>query len=62
MAEKTFKGRPVVAGTVSAQALVSHGGFNTLASYQQPLSLKTVSYTHLRAHETPEHGVWRRYL
>ena len=20
---------------------------------------ETVSYTHLRAHETPEHGVWR---
>ena len=31
---KTFKGRVVVPGTCTAQALVSHGGFNTLASYQ----------------------------
>ena len=31
---KTFKGRVVVPGTVSAEALVSKGGFNTLASYQ----------------------------
>ena len=42
MAEKTFKGRVVVGGAVSAKALVSHGGFNTLASYQQPLILKNV--------------------
>jgi len=34
---KTFKGRVVTPGTCSAQALVSHGGFNTLASYQSPL-------------------------
>ena len=31
---KVFKGRPVVAGSCTAPALVSHGGFNTLASYQ----------------------------
>ena len=31
---KSFKGRVVVPGTVSAEALVSKGGFNTLASYQ----------------------------
>ena len=31
---KKFKGRPVVAGSCTAPALVSHGGFNTLASYQ----------------------------
>lgn len=30
---KMFKGRVVVPGTCTAQALVSHGGFNTLASY-----------------------------
>jgi len=30
-----FKGRVVVPGTVKAEALVSHGGFNTLASYQK---------------------------
>ena len=34
---KTFKGRVVVPGTVRAKALVSHGGFNTLASYQSAL-------------------------
>ena len=31
---KTFKGRVVVPGTCTAEALVSTGGFNTLASYQ----------------------------
>lgn len=31
---KTFTGRVVTAGQVAAKALVSHGGFNTLASYQ----------------------------
>ena len=34
---KTFKGRVVVPGTVTAKALVSRGGFNTLASYQSAL-------------------------
>ena len=34
---KTFQGRVVVPGTASAEALVSHGGFNTLASYQMAL-------------------------
>ena len=34
---KQFKGRPVVAGKCTAQALVSHGGFNTLASFQGAL-------------------------
>jgi uncharacterized protein len=34
---KQFKGRPVVAGKCSAEALVSHGGFNTLASFQNAL-------------------------
>ena len=34
---KQFKGRPVVAGTCKANALVSHGGFNTLASFQNAL-------------------------
>ena len=34
---KTFKGRPVVPGNASASALVSHGGFNTLASFQKAL-------------------------
>ncbi|MBQ8816302.1 MAG: DUF126 domain-containing protein [Lachnospiraceae bacterium] len=34
---KTFKGRVVAPGTVSAEALVSHGGLNTLASFQKAL-------------------------
>ncbi|MBO5944896.1 MAG: DUF126 domain-containing protein [Clostridia bacterium] len=34
---KTFKGRPVVPGQAVATALVSHGGFNTLASFQGAL-------------------------
>ncbi len=36
---KTFQGRVVTAGTVKAEALVSHGGFNTLASFQMPMLL-----------------------
>ena len=34
---KQFKGRVVVPGTCSAEALVSHNGFNTLASYQMAI-------------------------
>ena len=34
---KVFKGRPVVAGKAKAEALVSHEGFNTLASFQKAL-------------------------
>lgn len=34
---KQFKGRPVVAGKCTAPALVSHSGFNTLASFQGAL-------------------------
>jgi len=36
---KTFNGRVVVEGTASGSALVSHGGFNTLASFQRSLLL-----------------------
>ena len=32
---KEFKGRVVAPGTVTAPALVSHGGLNTLASFQK---------------------------
>jgi predicted aconitase with swiveling domain len=35
--KRVFKGRPVVPGTATAEALVSHGGFNTLASFQKAL-------------------------
>ncbi|MEE0945790.1 MAG: DUF126 domain-containing protein [Acutalibacteraceae bacterium] len=34
---KTFKGRVVAKGNVKAEALVSHGGLNTLASFQKAL-------------------------
>ena len=34
---KTFKGRVVAAGDLTAEALVSHGGLNTLASFQKAL-------------------------
>ena len=34
---REFQGRVIVPGTVTAEALVSHGGFNTLASYQMAL-------------------------
>ncbi len=34
---KVFKGRVIAPGTTKAEALVSHNGFNTLASYQSAL-------------------------
>ena len=34
---KTFKGRTVTPGTVTASAVVTHGGLNTLASFQKAL-------------------------
>ncbi len=34
---REFKGRVVSPGTVTAQAVVSHGGLNTLASFQKAL-------------------------
>ncbi len=33
MAKKTFKGRPLLAGNLEGEALVSHQPFNTTASY-----------------------------
>ena len=35
--KKTFQGHVVTAGTCKAEALVSRGGFNTLASYQMAM-------------------------
>ncbi len=34
---REFKGRVIAAGTVCAEAVVSHGGLNTLASFQKAL-------------------------
>ena len=42
---KTFQGRVVVPGRVSAEALVSHGGLNTLASFQKALQFGDKSAT-----------------
>ena len=36
---REFKGRVIAPGTVTAPALVSHGGLNTLASFQKALQL-----------------------
>ena len=36
---REFQGRVVVPGACKAEALVSHGGFNTLASYQMALTI-----------------------
>lgn len=36
---KTFRGRPLLAGTCQGEALVTHGGLNTLASYETALIL-----------------------
>jgi predicted aconitase with swiveling domain len=35
----TFTGRPVLAGNCKGETLVSHGGLNTLASYQKAVIL-----------------------
>ncbi|PWM44012.1 MAG: hypothetical protein DBX47_06370 [Clostridiales bacterium] len=37
---KVFHGRPVIPGQVTAPALVTHNGFNTLASFQKALLAK----------------------
>ena len=42
---RTFNGRVVANGTVSAEALVSHGGLNTLASFQKALHFGDKSAT-----------------
>ncbi|MBQ8688959.1 MAG: DUF126 domain-containing protein [Clostridia bacterium] len=42
---KQFKGRVVAPGKVSAEALVSHGGLNTLASFQKALQFGDKSAT-----------------
>ena len=49
---KEFKGRIVAPGTVTAPAVVSHGGFNTLASLQGALQFgdKKAAYDHWLHH------------
>jgi Uncharacterized conserved protein len=42
---KTFKGRPILSGTCQGEALVSHGGFNTLASYQKAVIFRSKKAT-----------------
>lgn len=38
---KQFKGRPILPGNLTGEALVSRGGFNTLASYQKSVVLRS---------------------
>lgn len=38
--KRTFQGRPVVPGEAKAAAVVSHGGLNTLATFQKSLLAK----------------------
>jgi len=38
---KQFKGRPILPGNLTGEALVSKGGFNTLASYQKSVVLRS---------------------
>lgn len=42
---KEFKGRVIAPGTVTAEALVSHGGLNTLASFQKALQFGDIKAT-----------------
>ncbi len=37
---KTFQGRPVIAGDITAEAVVTRQGFNTLASFQKSALMK----------------------
>ena len=37
---KVFKGRPVIAGEISCEAVVSHQGVNTLATFQKSALMK----------------------
>lgn len=37
---KTFQGRPVIAGAITAEAVVTRQGFNTLASFQKSALMK----------------------
>ena len=45
MSAKQFKGRVVAPGSVTAEAVVSHGGLNTLASFQKALQFGDKSAT-----------------
>ena len=42
---KTFQGRPVLSGQCQGEALVSHEGFNTLASFQKSAVLQSKTAT-----------------
>ena len=37
---RVFKGHPVIAGEVICEAVVSHQGFNTLATFQKSALMK----------------------
>ena len=53
---KEFKGRVVAPGTVTAEAVVSHAGFNTLASFQGALQFGDKKATCGDQNNTDLHG------
>lgn len=58
---RTFQGRAVIPGECTASALVSHGGFNTLASFQHALmfgdkSAKCGDQNNPDLYKKPMHG------
>ncbi|MEA4907734.1 MAG: DUF126 domain-containing protein [Anaerolineaceae bacterium] len=42
---KQFKGRPILSGSVEGEAAVSRGGFNTLASFQKSVVVRSKTAT-----------------
>ena len=61
---KTFTGRVVSPGCVSAEAVVSHGGLNTLASFQKALQFgdKKATCGDQNKRWQVKHSVCRRLL
>ena len=53
---REFKGRVIAPGTVKAEAVVSHGGFNTLASFQGALQFGDKKATCGDQNNTDLHG------
>ena len=58
MSARQFKGRVVVKGSATAEALVSKGGFNTLASYQHSLMFGDKASARTRTTATCTRSLW----
>ena len=54
---REFKGRVIAPGTVTAPALVSHGGLNTLASFQKAVQFGDKNATCGDQNNPDLHGV-----